>query len=488
MPSAAQTKAALEMAKLVSNAVSNRAPARRGNPQPGRRQPTGRATRGTRRRAGALNMPSNALYQERNGKTDFSGATTKQLQQAAWKRNPATSDLMAPRGLGFYDAFNMNSSEAVTSMTVGPATAIQAMTTIPSISTGHVHSSENLFGTDRDAQLLIIGPARGAVQARLWRINGTNDAQSAARFDYSSPQLETDAPIDAIPVRCSVRIRNFTNNYNVGGLVRILRATTGRTMVPGLYSNGELQDLMDGIRNHARTTVMTGTEFQQTKQKNTVVCDQTRSLQFESFDKPYKLIGSRLIADFGGTNLDPAGVASVHATHEVDVANNSGGLNVGDIIDPSEGVVGGLIVNTEGPGPIVADQPVAPTGANWLTNHNNPNSLTHFFVDPFTDYCANPTFTPIFILFEPNYTQISGPYPMTSPLLGGVTALGNQYEVRIASQFLSHYRQGTILANMAKEHKASVEQVQKAKAKEDFFGSTFLPAVTAASQMLGVMF
>ena len=82
--------------------------------------------------------------------------------------------------------------------------------------------------------------------------------------------------------RCSVRIRNFTNNIALGGIVRVLRATTGRTMVPGLYSDAELDDLCDGIRNHALTCVLTGQSFAKDggMQKNAIIVDQTCSLHF----------------------------------------------------------------------------------------------------------------------------------------------------------------------------------------------------------------
>lgn len=292
---ATKVAAAAQLANAVAGVVS-RLPARRRNGRGGGGQ-SGRAATGNRRRPRrALQMPANVLYQERGGRTDFSGMTTKALQKKAWEYHPATSNLMAPRGLGYYDAFAMSCSSAVTSMTIGPTTPITGITVIPRISTDYnVFGSEPGNLSDNDAQLLIIGPSRGRTQARLWKAGvggqtfaGTSvsagDATDVALSeDFDCPQLTLDQPIDGIPARCSVQMKNFSNAFARGGRIRILRATTGRTLIPTLTTNGDLWELMDGIRSHWRTATYDGEDFSgkgsASMQKNAIVLDQTRTLR-----------------------------------------------------------------------------------------------------------------------------------------------------------------------------------------------------------------
>merc|ERR1712205_285329 len=104
------------------------------------------------------------------------------------------------------------------SMTIGPTTPITGITVIPRIATDY---------TDKDAQLLIIGPSRGRTQARLWKA-GVNDHDPGAPYgtnyalseDFDCPQLTLDQPIDGIPARCSVQMKNFSNAFSRGGRIR----------------------------------------------------------------------------------------------------------------------------------------------------------------------------------------------------------------------------------------------------------------------------
>lgn len=406
------------------------------------------------------------LYQERGGRSDFSSMTTKALQKKAWQFHPASSNLMAPRGLGYYDAFACNCESAVTSMTIGPTTPITGITVIPRISTDFHMTGTPLVGQmrDTDAQLLIIGPSRGRTQARLWRASNkdmflqpqlTNDnggplsaedaeGYFAAHIDFDCPQLTNDQPVDGIPARCSVQIKNFSNSFARGGRVRVLRATTGRTMIPNLTTNEDLWELMEGIRSHWRTATYDGEDFSgkgsTSMQKNCIVLDQTRTLKFEAFDihKPlhesglwweiqrYKEKGPQLNGEdrFGGphTNHDP-------------------------VITITDGVREHL-------------EREAGREPDDLSQGNPPHDYKTPDIDAFTEYSANPTFTPIYILFEPCVTGV-----------GSNGVIGNEYEVKVASQFHCHFKQGTTLANMAKEPRTSMNAVNSATHYEENLGS-----------------
>ena len=527
---------AMAAAKYLYGAYQ-RAPQRRraggGNGGTRRRQPTGRPARNGGRRRRALQMPENVLYQERRGRTDFSATSTKDLQRQAWKFHPATSNLMAPRGLGYYDAFCMSCSSAVTSMTIGPTTPITGITIVPRIATdynamafaGHSPPLSTALG-EEDAQLLVIGPARGKVQARIWKARGHNKNSAAAYTDHICPQLDNDQPVDGLPARCSVQIKNFTNGFARGGRVRVLRATTGRTMIPELTTNEDLWELMSGIRSHWRCATYDGEDFAgkgtAVMQKNAIVLDQTRTLTFSPFDYEKPLADSdlwweknslgnhsdivfkdpddrhdilfTLLHDKGecfkgaGTeegpldkdgNLDPQENNPPETVREAAEAAYKAGYKYfafRDRFDPEASLTiasGSTNPQTYGVAPalstqstVIGDNPDCDCpagydgdGFDYYKIHDVP------LVDAFTEYMANPTFTPIFVLFEPCVTTVAG------------GSLGNEYEVKICSQFHCHFKQGSTLANMAKEPKTNLGVVNRATHQEEGLGSYMMRTV-----------
>jgi len=353
-----------------------------------------------RRRAGrALNMPENLLYQERGGRTDFTGQTTKALQRQAWTVDPASSNMMAPRGLGYYDAFSTFAASAMTHLSIGPATPIVAKTTCLT-PTGDPISTDWKYS----AQMLVVGPAPGVTQAVLYRESSGVANDPVDIVSYDSTQLVSDTPTETIPTRCSLRVRNFTNQYNVGGLVRVLRATTGMYLDPDYTSNEALGSLMQGVRDHRRTVTYTGPEFLKAMQKNAIVADQSRSLWFQDNDVIAK-----------------SGQLPWFQSHY-------------DL-------------------PYVL--PDSPPGSGTPQTYSGTKDVYDF-----TGYIANPTFTPLIVIFEPYGSA-------TAPAAGGA----NTYEVIVQSQFLAHYRQGSMLANMAIEPKSDHAALEKHRNHEEARGS-----------------
>lgn len=351
---------------------------------------------GRRRRAVSIRMPNNNLYRD----THYN-QSTKQLQKQAWTVDPASSNMMAPRGLGYYDAFVTDSASAMTHMSIGPATPITAKTTCLT-STGDPISTDWKYS----AQMLVIGPSTGQTQAVLYRESTATGTDRIDNIAFDSTQLITDAPSEAIPTRCSSRVRNFTNQYNMGGLVRVLRATTGMYLDPDYTSNDALASLMQGIRDHRRTVTYTGPEFVQAMQKNAIVSDQSRSLTFTDFN--------------------------------------------------AEATAGQLpwFENHYGPPFVLPTIPGGPPGPQpWDPDKKVPQ---------FVQYAGNPTFSPIIILFEP-YGSPTAP----------ATAGPNTYEVILQSQFLAHYRQGSMLANMAIEPASNHAALDKHRNTEERKGSFF---------------
>lgn len=306
-----------------------------------------------------------------------------------WDQTPASSNVMAPRGFGYYDAFRHTPSTVLTAFSIGPATPIQA-TTVFSVETSRPYPWDDdrnplYVKGEGGTRMLIIYPARDNTQAVLLQLPtknfGTDAApnpkfQTSALVDYhyyNSPQLETDAPQSAMPARCSARVRNYTESLAVGGLVRVLRVTTGFD-IGNATEEGKNKDAAwfaaqcTAIRNHERTRTYDAAELRETMQKNCTVVDSTRSTTFNQFA-----------------------------------------------------------------------------------------------ATPIESEMLDPTFTPIVFLFEP-FASTLGPQLLS----GG----GNVYEFNLCTQFLAHYRQGTMLANMAIDPRSDVALHNKHKNEEERKGST----------------
>jgi len=334
-----------------------------------------------------LRMADNNLWRMKDP-SDFQNQSTKALMQKAWGTSPATSNLMAPRGLGYYDAFASQPTSAMTSMSIGPATPIVGKTTCGG---GH-NGSHGMLDTanpnaHQEAQLLIVAPAPSSAQAVLYQISSsTVGTQHVTAITYHCPQFLEDPPVEAIPTRCSLRIGNYTSALNQGGIIRVLRMTTGILLDSDVTTNDGLKTLMEGIREHRRTVSYRGMELASDKQKNCIVADQSRSLAFQNWD-------------------------------------------------------------------LVTDSRLLP----WLSG-----ATPTFDVWPWTTNLYDPTYTPIAILFEP-YTNIQ-------PGSGG-QPLGNSYQVVIQSQFLAHYKQGSMLANLAASPNSDANTINAHRDHEESKGS-----------------
>jgi len=342
---------------------------------------------------------------------DYLAMSGQDARNKAWLTTPASSNLMAPRGHGYYDAFANHAAQAMTNMSIGPATPIAAKARVPNKSMPQgIDTGKDIGANSGNAQLLIIGPAAGSTQ-------GTVFCRSAAPGTQGT-QLINSKPIDAsalplqvypttpeeylppgdlrevIPIRCSVRIRNFTAEINRGGIVHVLRMTTGINLIPQNVTNDDFDEILDNIRDHARTRTYDGAEFCGTGlQKNCVVADQSRSLWFQNFNQ---------------------------ATISSDV-------------------------------PWALDKaPQTPGG-----------TPVEYPVFPVEKYLYDPTYTPIAILFEP--------FVNVQPGTGG--PVGNSYGITIQTQFLAHYKQGTMLANLAISPMSDANKLNAHRDKEERSGS-----------------
>lgn len=336
----------------------------------------------------------------------------RQRGMGVYAQTPASSNVIAPRGFGYYDAFAHDAVSVGTAMSIGPATPITANTRAQGAGTSSKPSqSLQQSGLEAGGVLIIVQPSIGEIQAVSYETSSLVPGELITPTLYKSPQLAPTSgpPGNAIPTRCSFRIRNVSPSLNSGGIVRILRLTTGvrlddhQSADTQGTTNDELCVFMESVRNHARTRSYSGTELLEMMQKNATVVDQALATNFQDFDE--------------------------------------------------------RIPNSQLPW-------TQTTAVPWPTTDGSGGVVT---CDTFTMNLHNPAFTPIAILIEP-YVGFSG-------------AAGNTYELTIRSQFLAHYPQGTMLANLAIPPPSNPLVMNEHRDKEEATGSTLSKVVDAVIQV-----
>lgn len=323
------------------------------------------------------------------------------MSRGNWDQTPASSNVLAPRGFGYYDAFQHDPFSVATHMSIGPATPIVGTTVISenlvTKSPGPLTGSGPGAGLEGGAILLIIMPSTEDIQAMAYECSTnliTTDLIHSTI--YKSPQLTADPPSNAIPTRCSMRMRNWTQHVGVGGIIRVLRMTTGVAINRNYTNNGALAQLMEGIRTHTRTRTYGGDELLNTHQKNCTVVDQSRATAFSDWEQ--------------------------------------------------------LTLNSQLP---------------WTDGEGWDQSAS---VGSFTRQIHDPAYTPIAVLFEPFVAAVSG------------GSVGNKYEISVRSQFLAHYNQGSMLANMAISAPTAPDSLTKHRDHEEGKGSVLEKIGNAISQ------
>lgn len=252
-------------------------------------------------------------------------------------RSGLRSAQFAPRGHGYYDAYNNKCESVLLGASVGPATCIHGvnLTTVPGVTkvTGSYtyldSSGQSLTGTvTTNKKLIIFNP--GSSDNTLGLVIGfmqdpNNSANVVAQitnlitatqfgvlgpalksqYDNASivdgnPQAISTDPADrveSIPLRGSIRIKNVTENISVGGSVRVLRyngsirywadppGSVGHTTRDLAFNTPDVRTVLtlcDMIENSERTRHYGGKELQARHQINTHPADFIRSSAFES--------------------------------------------------------------------------------------------------------------------------------------------------------------------------------------------------------------
>lgn len=221
-----------------------------------------------------------------------------------WGQTPASSNRIAPRGYGYYDAFAHHASTAMTHNSIGPATPLTADTVVSTIET----QPSILCNTfEAGSFLLMIQPNCGSVQAKIFSCSTTTtdddgntvDAYVKAtdpiqEYPYASTQLpETPSvstgtgPMNMIPARCSIRMTNKSQENSIGGQLRVLKATTGMALDKDFTKNIDLCVLMNQIRTMRRSQLITRAQLADCFQTNANIVDASRATWFKPFNEVY---------------------------------------------------------------------------------------------------------------------------------------------------------------------------------------------------------
>lgn len=256
-----------------------------------------------------------------------------QPKDVRYRAGATTNQHFAPRGQGYYDAFATTPDAAILSSAVGPCTPIEGYARfIVSGSVGvsglpyDVVTGDSTLTTNitTNAKLIIfnVGSSDDQLGATYEVINSGGKAVihsepiTAAAFSELGPTIgmygshshfpeehnqggsvkdgDPAQRVESIPLRGSVRIRNITERYSVGGEVRMMRYNGGLFLghdpSPGNVAPVSLQetmgvneflDICDMMRDTKRATTFGADDLLTAHQMNTYPSDSIRSHTFK---------------------------------------------------------------------------------------------------------------------------------------------------------------------------------------------------------------
>lgn len=353
------------------------------------RQATGNGGRRARQRRVALN---------RNAQMRSIPRTIVTRPERFLKGAPQTSNTFAVRGQGYYDAFAHMPEALVLGSQVGPCTPIEGFTRfllpghegVKNVKydkttgvasdgttlavTGLSNNSTLLVvngGSSDDvvahSYRLIIDPARNSsghstialggaapdvfakVEKKPYAVTAFHELGPAVFSSSHYEGLENkdgdashvmgpEGRVENIPLRCSVRIRNITEHFQVGGEVRMMRYNGGICLGHDNPTDNGVNDddmgvteflaICDMMRQSKRAHTMGAEELLVSHQSNTYPADAVRSITFET-DKTFAeatripsfctlLI---LIDDFSVSGSAPNGSISSNYVHTLGMNN-----------------------------------------------------------------------------------------------------------------------------------------------------------------------
>jgi len=295
----------------------------RGNPPAGRRR--ARATRA--QTAASRAAMAATLARGAQLRSIPKHRVTKEMMLATGAPSKLTA--FAQRGQGTYDAYAKTPESATLAAQVGPCTPVEGFARLAmpgstgvedktyDIETGS--SGPTITGQiTSNAQLVVFNPGSSdSVIAKAYHLkaNGTyaevaEHPVTCAAFFEMGPSMQSDGVyqidnydgnantsshptgrVESIPIRGSMRIRNITENFAVGGEVRIMRFNGGLNLaydIPGTAAVHqsymgvkEFLAICDMMRESKRAQTFDAAELRTTHQVNTYPADSVRSHTFK---------------------------------------------------------------------------------------------------------------------------------------------------------------------------------------------------------------
>lgn len=240
----------------------------------------------------------------------------------------------APRGHGYYDAYVNRPETASVAATTGPATVVtgHSSDTISGYSTvkGNYEAAAGTLSHAGNATLVAFNPGSSDdVVAIVYKVGlaapnalyvtqtpiscaqfsefgptATNVAHESEHHDghFTEANRKPSRRIESIPLRGSIRFRNITEAFSVGGVVRVLRYNGGLqfNMDDNTYQDPPAAppsveaflSVCNIIRDSPRTKVFTGHELREMHQSNSYPADFVRSMSFEKDRSIYEAMAA----------------------------------------------------------------------------------------------------------------------------------------------------------------------------------------------------
>lgn len=290
----------------------------------------GNAPGGSNRRRAAQTQRTARLAQRAQLRSIPKTLVNKELMLASG--TPSKLTAFAQRGQGTYDAYAKTPESAVLAAQVGPCTPVEgyARLSLPgsagvsdktyNLSTGS--ASSELGQITSNAQLVVFNPGSSdSVIAKSYHLkpSATNSSYaevesspvSCAAFSEMGPVVtysyewtagdhydgDPNTPahptgrVESIPIRGSMRIRNITENFSVGGEVRIMRFNGGLNLAYDTPDNAsvnqtqmgvaEFISICDMMRESKRAHTFDAAELRTTHQVNSYPADSVRAHTFK---------------------------------------------------------------------------------------------------------------------------------------------------------------------------------------------------------------
>jgi len=174
----------------------------------------------------------------------------------------------------YYDAFSKVPVPVVGHM--GSAVPLQGLTTMP-VTTDTAKTTIVLFAPGGGTSSW-----RTNVISRYTATEGGADVARPGNRSYENIAALSDVCDSVMPMAGSLRIRNYTQRLNQGGVVRCLKLHSGVNLT-GTILQSEFESLAARIREDVRTRVYDGAELMSGRQVNAEIVDSAVN-DFETLD------------------------------------------------------------------------------------------------------------------------------------------------------------------------------------------------------------